>query len=366
MADGAESRATRHRGRRRLVGLLAAVVVLLVGGVAAVVLVARDDSPASSASAVPWFAPYVSTTVTPILRFDDPVAVPAAAVVLGFVVASPDGSCTPSWGAHYGLDDAAGAPLDLDAQVAALRSQGREAVISFGGAANTELALHCPDAGQLAAAYAQVVDRYQVARVDFDLEGSTLQDAAATARRAEAIRQLQARARAAGSALEVDLTLPVGRRGLAEEGIAQLDALLAAGVEVGNVNALTMDFAGSMTPGTTMAEASTAALDATFQQVGDAFGRAGRPLDADAVWSRLGATPMIGQNDVAGEVFTLEDARHLRDYAIARGLGRLSMWSMNRDRSCPPASAEAVSATCSGVEQQPSAYVQVLSGASAG
>ena len=366
MADGAESKATARRGRRRLAWLLVAVAVVVVVASGAAFLVARDDTPAASAAGEPWFAPYVATTVTPILRFDDPVAAPSAALVLGFVVAAGDDSCTPSWGAHYGLDEAAAAPLELDAQIDALRNQGREAMISFGGAANTELALRCPDAAQLAAAYAQVVDRYGVRRLDFDLEGAALHDGAATARRAAAVRELQDRAGAAGSGLEVALTLPVGRHGLGEEGVAQLDAMLAAGVDVGNVNALTMDYAGSMTPGMTMSEVSTAALEATFQQVTDAYARAGERLDAASVWAQLGATPMIGQNDVPGEVFTLEDAHHLRDYATARGLGRLSMWSMNRDRSCPPAASQPVSATCSGVEQQPSEFARVLSGEPAG
>src|SRR4051794_19043451 len=224
IADGAESKATARRGRRRLTWVLVAVAaVLVVVASGAAFLVARDDSSAATAVGEPRFAPYVATTVTPILRFDDPVAAPAGALVLGFVVAAADDSCTPSWGAHYGLDEAAGAPLDLDAQIAALRNQGREAVISFGGAGNTELALRCPDPVQLAAAYAQVVDRYGVSHLDFDLEGAALQDGAATARRAAAVRELQDRAGAGGAGLEVALTLPVGRHGLGDEGVAQLD-----------------------------------------------------------------------------------------------------------------------------------------------
>ena len=110
--------------------------------------------------------------------------------------------------------------------------------------------------------------------------------------------------------------------------------MLAAGVDVSDLNALTMDYTGSMAPGMTMFEVSTAALEATFRQVSEAYVRADQGLDPAAVWARLGATPMVGQNDVAGEVFTLDDARRLQDWATSHGLGRLSMWSVNRDRSC--------------------------------
>ncbi len=49
-------------------------------------------------------------------------------------------------------------------------------------------------------------------------------------------------------------------------------------------------------------------------------------------WSMLGATPMIGQNDVAGEVFTLADASALASFAKQKHLGLVSFWAINRDQ----------------------------------
>ena len=61
---------------------------------------------------------------------------------------------------------------------------------------------------------------------------------------------------------------------------------------------------------------------------------------------------MIGQNDVDGEVFTLADAEALTAFAKANGLGRVSMWSLNRDTACSASFADVAvhSNTCSGVE----------------
>ncbi len=45
---------------------------------------------------------------------------------------------------------------------------------------------------------------------------------------------------------------------------------------------------------------------------------------------------MIGQNDIADEVFGLDDAHQLVAFAELHHLGRVSMWSANRDQDCGP------------------------------
>ncbi|WP_165839278.1 hypothetical protein [Klenkia marina] len=72
---------------------------------------------------------------------------------------------------------------------------------------------------------------------------------------------------------------------------------------------------------------------------------------------------MIGQNDVDGEVFTVEDATALTAFARDRGLGRLSMWSINRDQPCGAGFTDVAvhSNTCSGVAQEPLAFTTAFS-----
>ena len=133
--------------------------------------------------------------------------------MLAFVVAQAKDQCVPTWGAAYTLDAAASA-LDLDRRLAKLRSQGGDAMVSFGGQKNTELASACADEASLQKAYAAVIDRYGVGSIDLDIEGAALTDTAAATRRAQAVAALQKERAAKGQPLEVWVTLPVGRQGL--------------------------------------------------------------------------------------------------------------------------------------------------------
>jgi chitinase len=67
----------------------------------------------------------------------------------------------------------------------------------------------------------------------------------------------------------------------------------------------------------------------------------------------MGATVMIGQNDTPGELFAVSDAQKLTAFAEQVHLGRVSMWSLNRDSQCGTAYAEVgkLSNTCSGTTQ---------------
>ncbi|CAM5489772.1 Glycosyl hydrolase OS=Streptomyces antimycoticus OX=68175 GN=SSPO_039840 PE=4 SV=1 [Streptomyces antimycoticus] len=91
---------------------------------------------------------------------------------------------------------------------------------------------------------------------------------------------------------------------------------------------------------------------------------------------------MIGVNDVTGETFTLEDASGLARFAADKGIGRLSMWSAERDQPCTPEMTRSATPTaptagdagpetaesvvpntrCSGVIQRPGAFEAALRG----
>jgi chitinase len=106
------------------------------------------------------------------------------------------------------------------------------------------------------------------------------------------------------------------------------------------------------------------ALESTHRQLTDLYLRLGVQLTSPQVWSRIGATPMIGQNDVDAERFTVADASGLAKYAVDKGLGRVSMWSLNRDSGCRGTFTNVVvhSNTCSGVPQGALAFSSVFAG----
>lgn len=54
-------------------------------------------------------------------------------------------------------------------------------------------------------------------------------------------------------------------------------------------------------------------------------------ITLDGIISKMGATPMIGLNDTRSEVFTLEDAKELYNWAEMVGLAFISDWSGNAD-----------------------------------
>jgi chitinase len=348
--------------KRRLswsrLGLLLVIVAAVTGGtfVSVTDAVGRTDT-----ATVSWSVPYVDVTLTPTFQFQDPAANPARTVALAFVVADPEDACAPSWGTYYSLE-AAGTDLELDRRIDQLRSAGGDVMVSFGGQANDELAVSCTDTGDLTEAYRDVVERYDLSAIDLDIEGAAIGDQSAAARRAEALATLQRERAADGSPLAVWLTLPVAPSGLTVEAADLVRTTLAGGVELTGVNVMTMNYGAARSATQSMMLATEQALRATAAQVKALYEEQGTTLSDTQAWSRVGATPMIGQNDVEGEVFTLADAEELTTFARARGLGRVSLWSLNRDTGCSASFADVAvhSNTCSGVDQEALAFVDVF------
>lgn len=69
---------------------------------------------------------------------------------------------------------------------------------------------------------------------------------------------------------------------------------------------------------------------------------------------------MIGVNDVVTEIFTVEDATQLVNFAEAKGLGGLSMWSGTRDQQCPGGAKPSADATCSSILQDRFAFTKAF------
>jgi chitinase len=316
---------------------------------------AKESAVAAHESAA-WFAPYVDTTLTPALQFQDPNVSPARQVILGFVVADPKSSCSPSWGGFYSLSGAAD-QLNLDRRIAQLQNEGASAVVSFGGQANNELAVSCTDPAKLAAAYQSVITRYSLNTIDFDIEGAAQGDQASLVRRAQAIASLQKAAVAAKSPLNVWLTLPVEPDGLQSDALNVVKTMLDNGVALAGVNVMAMDFTAAPQG---MYSAITGALSGTHRQLTALLRN--EKLTSAQIWNKIGATVMIGQNDVAGQIVTVADAKGVASFARTEHLGRVSMWSLNRDSQCGSQFARigVHSNTCSGTAQTALEFSKVL------
>ncbi|MFB6835463.1 cellulose binding domain-containing protein [Streptomyces sp. NPDC056361] len=289
------------------------------------------------------YAPYVDTSLYPAY---DLLATADATGVKEFNLAfiTSGGACAPLWG---GVTDLANDKVA--AQIGALRAKGGDVRVSFGGAAGHELALNCSTSSALAAAYGKVVDQYKLTKVDFDIEGAALPDTAANTRRSQAIAQLQK----THPGLNVSFTLPVMPEGLTQPGVDLLADAKRNGVRVDAVNIMAMDYgpAYSADMGTYAIQAATA----TQAQVKGVLG-----LSDAAAWKAVAVTPMIGVNDVASEVFKVDDATQLVDFAKSKGIGWLSMWSSTRDKQCAAGAVNYADATCSSILQQPLAFTKAF------
>ncbi|MET9926292.1 MULTISPECIES: cellulose binding domain-containing protein [unclassified Streptomyces] len=289
------------------------------------------------------FAPYIDTSLYPAYDLlDTATRTGVKEFHLAFITSG--GGCAPLWGGVTGLGDD-----QVARQIGALRSEGGDVRVSFGGAAGAELALNCASSADLAAAYGKVIDVYKLTEVDFDIEGAALPDAAANTRRAQAIAQLQK----TYPDLDVAFTLPVMPEGLTQPGVDLLADARKNGVRVDAVNIMAMDYGPAYSDD--MGAYAIQAATATQAQIKGVLG-----LSEAAAWQAVAVTPMIGVNDVVTEIFTVEDATQVVKFAQEKGIGRLAMWSGTRDKACPGGPKPAADATCSSIQQEPLAFTKAF------
>ncbi|CAL9467413.1 putative bifunctional chitinase_lysozyme [Streptomyces sp. enrichment culture] len=141
--------------------------------------------------------------------------------------------------------------------------------------------------------------------------------------------------------------------GLTQDGVNLLADAKRNGVRIDAVNIMAMDYgpAYSGDMGTYAEQAATA----TQAQLKGVLG-----LSDGEAWRTVAVTPMIGVNDVVTEVFGVDDAAQLVEFAEAKGLGWLSMWSGTRDRQCPGGTKPSADATCSSILQDGFAFTKAF------
>jgi chitinase len=240
-----------------------------------------------------------------------------AGITLAFVLS--DGGCAPSQDIQQHLDD-----------VNAFRAAGGKVKASFGGANGTYLENACPDAASLAAAIGAFVDQTGITDLDFDVEQYGAMNDGVNLLRAQAFKLAQDQ-----KGIQVSFTLPADPRdkwdtpgGVPAASLDVVKTVLAAGVTISHMNLMTMDYGGYYSDGKAMGDLAVSALTdakAQLQSVIPGLGDA-------AAWRMLGATPMIGQNDVTTEVFSVADAQILAGFAKQNQLGLVAFWAINRDQ----------------------------------
>ncbi|CAM5480034.1 chitinase [Streptomyces canus] len=300
-------------------------------------------SASEAASSVTAYAPYVSADEA---SGNDSAGSPSV-YNLAFVIA--DGSaCTPSWNGTSAIGDSS-----VTSRISALKEDGAQVRVSFGGASGKELAETCSTAAKLAAAYGKALDAAGSSLADFDIEGDALSDSDSMELRSEAIALLQEER----SDLAVTFTLPVMPSGLDDDSVALLESANDKAVQVSTVNIMTMNYGESYDGD--MGDYAITSAKAAQAQLKEVFGTS----DSTA-WRAMALTSMIGTNDVDGETFTLSDAAQVREFAESKEVAWVSMWSTFRDQECESGNSDEDDplTNCSGVSQSSGAFGEALAG----
>jgi hypothetical protein len=284
--------------------LVPAAAILAMTGVSSAAV-----APAASSFPTHYAAPYLQIASSD--AGDMAAAMKASGnkfYTLAFLI--PKGSCTAQWEDN---NDSVGA---FTSQINSLKSAGGNVIISFGGAAGGEPAEKCTSVSSLTAEYANVVKTYGVTRLDFDIEGSDLNNTTANSRRDQALAALQK----ANPAVQVDYTLPVAPNGLESNAQALLKDAKSKGVKVTIVNIMTMDFGN----GQNALKDAESGANATHTQLGKIF----TGSSSTQLWNMMGLTPIAGQND-DNEFFSQANAATLESFAKSNGVGELSFWEVD-------------------------------------
>ncbi|WP_157515896.1 chitinase [Nocardiopsis trehalosi] len=254
---------------------------------------------------------------------------------LAFILS--DGGCNPAWDGTRPLDGA-----DAD-RIAAIRAAGGDVIPSIGGWSGAKLGERCPDSASLAAAYQRVIDAYDLAAIDIDIEASEIENEQTQDRVLGAVRIVKRD----NPGLHVAMTLGTAVSGPNYWGqrLIRRAAELDAGVD--NWTIMPFNFGG----GADMAAATRQASEGLNRVISSAYG-----VSSAEAYAMQGISSMNGRTDT-GETVTADAYRRMRDFAQTSGMSRFTFWSVNRDRPCATPTD-----SCGGIDQRPWEFTSITAG----
>ncbi|XP_054158651.1 chitinase-like [Oppia nitens] len=262
------------------------------------------------------------------------------ALTVAFALAQVGGSCTPSFNT---------VPVDspvLVQQFNNFRNSNGQIILSTGGAIGTYLDNVCSNSDNLADAYIKAIQATGAVGLDLDIEQDIPYDMVM-----QAVKMVQQQL----IGLTVSITVASNENGLGARAKLVIQAAQRSGTTIDLVNTMAMDFPKSpLTP--TYGQAVVNCAESVKHQLQQYWPQ----KSSGQLYGMLGVTPMIGVNDCCdGALFTLNDSQLLLQYARTNRIGRLSLWSLNRDKQCPGGSRQ-LSPTCSGIQQSNYEFAKIL------
>jgi len=206
-----------------------------------------------------------------------------------------------------------------------IREGGGDFAISFGGQYGKAPWVVTQNIEKLKKMYVEVIEKYNLKRIDLDIEESN---------QGEAENQANARAVAAAqmeTGVAVSLTIPIMPYGWETKQIKLLKAYLDAGVDICLINSMTMCYGAGLLSGEDYGDASIRAIENSIKQMQEIFTNYGINLTEAQAYSKTGATVCIGYESSYFPTFTTTMAKKVADHAKEHNYGMLSYWSINRD-----------------------------------
>src|SRR5947207_290939 len=239
--------------------------VTVIAVVAAVVGLGGTGAQGATAPPAHVYAPYFETWTSDSLTTTAQDS-GARYFTLAFLETLSKTSCTLAWNGTRSDPVSNGRYLS---DIASLRGIGGDVIPSFGGwsadQGGTEIADSCKDVNTIAAAYEDVITRYDVTRLDMDVEGRSLHRTDGIDRRNKALKLVQDWAAANHRTFQVSYTLPTSASGLEPSGVAVLRNAVADGTQVDVVNIMAFDYYDRVT--TDMGTAAISAANGTIAQL---------------------------------------------------------------------------------------------------
>jgi chitinase len=279
-------------------------------------------------ASAPYLMPFDNSPPNPV---DVMNATGQKAFQLAFILAPNGGGCTPTWdGTQAVSSDTTAASM-----INNIRNAGGDVSVSIGGYGGTKLGQTCGTPAATAAAYQQVVTKYSLKAMDFDLEEPEYENTAAVANEVGAAQILQQN----NPGLYVSITTAGTAAGTGWFGTQMLLQAKSDGFTPANYSIMPFDggFNGS--------SAQISALEAFHSLLMSTFG-----WDSATAYAHEGISQMNGRSD-SGEYFRQADFQATLDYATSHHLARYTNWSVNRDRQCADPNQSTTSGTCSSVPQ---------------
>ncbi|GIH66232.1 carbohydrate-binding protein [Microbispora siamensis] len=251
------------------------------------------------------------------------------------------GGCTPAWDGSRPLSGS----VDATA-ISQIKAAGGNVQISFGGWQGNKLGPNCSSSSAFASAVQQVINAYNPAAVDFDIENTDeFENEAVQDRILGGLKIVKQN----NPNVKVVVTFGTSTTGPTYYGTRLINQSKALGVNIDNYTIMPFDFGG----GANMYQNTVNAAEGLKNALKTAWGW----TDAQA-YAHMGISGMNGLSDQQ-ELTSVATWTQIRDWANSHGLGRLAFWAVNRDRGCP---GGGVVSNCSGIAQNDWDFTRITAG----